>query len=172
MKRSLFLLSILFALIAISDVQAQTLYLHGGAGFPRSSTFEATHLAGVNAGIGVGIPLSSRFEFLLRGTYDRFGTNHAESKPFSSYSTTAHLKWSHLVTDARLRPYAMAGAGNFMEVEGPFAFELGLSFGAGVSVRTSPRTRFAIEPNYLLVFTEGENRTYVPVRLGVAYNLR
>ena len=76
------------------------------------------------------------------------------------------------MTDTRLRPYAMTGAGNFMEVEGTFAFELGLSFGAGISVRTSPRPRFQIEPNYLLVFTDGENRMYVPVRLGVAYSLR
>jgi len=172
MKRRLLLLSIFFSLIALNDAQGQTLYLHGGAGFPRSSTFDATHLAGVNAGIGVGIPLSSRFEFLFLGTYDRFGTNHTESRPFSSYSTTAHLKWRPLMTATRLRPYAMAGAGNFMEVEGPFAFELGLSFSAGLSVRTSPQTRFEIEPNYLLVFTEGENRMYVPVRLGVAYSLR
>lgn len=171
MKRRLFPLILLAVLFVASGVQAQTLYLHGGADFPSSSTFDDTHLSGINASIGVGVPLSSQFEILLRGSYDRFGADLAESKTFSSYSMAGLLKWNALLT-SRLRPYALMGAGNFVEVEGPFEFGLGLSFGAGVGVRTSPRVSLLIEPNYVLVFTEGENRTYVPVRLGMAYSLR
>lgn len=171
MTRLHLLVGLFFVLTATSHTQAQTIYLHGGAGFPRSSAFDATHLSGINAGVGVGVPVSSQFEILFRGSYDRFGADLANSKTFSSYSTTAHLKWTAPLAN-RLHPYALMGAGNFVEVEGPFEFELGLSFGAGISARTSPRAALFVEPNYVLVFNEGEYRTYIPVRLGMAVHLR
>lgn len=166
------LLGMLTAVLLAPPALAQTVYLHSGASFPTSTLFNDVHTPGIEASMGIGIPVSSQFEVLLRGGVNRFGTNRNQAQTFSSYSMLAYLKWNGPWANARLHPYALAGVGNFVEVEGPFALEVGSAVGAGLSLRTSPRTRLLIEPNYVLVFTEGESREYIPVRLGVAYNLQ
>ncbi len=173
MKRQLLLLGALTAfLFAAAPATAQTLYVHGGAGFPSSSAFNDFYKTGFNAGIGVGLPITSQIEGVVRGSYDRFGNDLGGSGAFSSYSGTLNLKLNGSMTNNRIHPYALAGGGIFrLGVEENFDTELGAQFGAGLGVRTSPRITLMIEPNYVLVFNEGENTQYFPVRLAAAWTL-
>lgn len=173
MKRQLLFLSALTAfLLAAAPATAQTLYVHGGAGFPSSSAFNDFYKPGFNAGIGVGLPITSRVEGVVRGSYDRFSNDLGGSGAFSSYSGTLNLKLNGAMMNNRVQPYALGGGGIFrLGIEENFETELGVQFGAGLGVRTSPRINLMIEPNYVLVFNEGENTQYFPVRLAAGLNL-
>lgn len=173
MKRILFFLGTLAAVaLTANPAMAQTISVYGGAGFPSSTAFNDAYNAGLNVGVGVGIPLSSQFEGVVRGTYDRFSNDLSGLDDFSSYSATANLKLNAPTMNARLMPYALGGGGLFrLGVEDAFETEFGLQFGAGVGIRTSPRTNLTIEPNYVLVFNENENTQYFPVRFGASFRL-
>lgn len=173
MKRLLLFLGVLTAFVFTAvPATAQTLYVHGGAGFPSSSAFNDFYKAGFNAGIGVGLPITSQLEGVVRGSYDRFENDLGGIGAFSSYSGTLNLKLNGPTMNNRVQPYALGGGGIFrLGVEESFETELGAQFGAGLSVRTSPRINLMIEPNYVLVFNEGENTQYFPVRLAAALTL-
>lgn len=172
MKR-LTILGFLAALVfAAAPAMAQTVYVHGGAGFPSSSGLNDAYKAGFNAGIGVGIPIVSQLEGVIRGNLDRFENDLAGVDNFASWSATGNLKLNGPMMNRRAMPYALAGGGLFrLGVEDAYESEFGLQFGAGLSIRTSPRTSLLVEPNYVLVFTEGEDTQYFPVRVGAAINL-
>jgi hypothetical protein len=174
MKRTLLLLGFLAAAaFAVSPALAQTLYLHGGAGFPSSSAFNDAYNAGFNAGVGIGFPITSSVEGVIRGSYDRFGNDVSGIDNFASYSATANLKVNAPTMNARrLMPYALGGAGLFrIGVENAFETEFGLQFGAGVGVRATPRVNLMVEPNYVVVLNDGESTQYFPIRLGLSYGL-
>jgi len=172
MKRLLLVLGFVLAAGTSPAATAQTLYLHGGAGFPSSSGLNDAYKAGFNAGLGIGLPVTSNVEALVRGNVDRFGNDLAGIDNFASYSATGNLKLNGPDWSNRLVPYALAGAGLFrLGVEDAFSSEFGLQFGAGLGIRTTPRTRLLVEPNYVLVLNEGENTQYFPVRAGVAFGL-
>lgn len=172
MKR-LTILGFLAALVfAAAPAMAQTVYVHGGAGFPSSSGLNDAYKAGFNAGIGVGIPIVSQLEGVVRGNLDRFENDLAGVDNFASWSATGNLKLNGPMMNRRATPYALAGGGLFrLGVEDAYESEFGLQFGAGLSIRTSPRASLLVEPNYVLVFTEGEDTQYFPVRVGAAINL-
>lgn len=173
MKRILFVLGTMVTLtFAASPVLAQTLYVHGGAGFPSSTAFNDAYKSGFNAGVGVGIPISSTWEAVVRGNYDRFNNDFAGNNNFSSYSASANLKANAPMMNARIQPYAIGGAGLFrLGVEDAYQTEFGLQFGGGVAIRTSPRINLTLEPNYVLVLNEGENTQYFPMRVGASFKL-
>ncbi|MFB6098728.1 MAG: hypothetical protein ABEK84_06400 [Salinibacter sp.] len=69
-------------------------------------------------------------------------------------------------------PYALGGAGLFrLGVKDAYRTEFGLQLGAGIGLRTSPRMDLTLEPNFVLVRTEGENIQYFPIRLGASFAL-
>jgi len=175
MKRTLLLLSSLVAFLFLATpAMAQTLYVHGGAGFPSSSNFNDAYKAGFNAGLGVGIPITSQFEALLRGNVDRFENDVQLVDNFVSYAATGNLKLNARRGTPRFNPYALAGAGVFrLGVQDNYETEFGLQFGAGLNIRTSPRASLLIEPNYIVVLDDqaGENTQYFPVRVGAAFRL-
>lgn len=175
MKRTLLLLGVLatFA-FAASPALAQMIYVHGGAGFPSSSNFDNAYKAGFNAGIGVGIPITSNLEGVIRGNLDRFENDQSGVDNFASYSATGNLKLNSPLLSNRFMPYALAGGGIFRRgVEDNYETEFGLQFGAGLSLRTSPRANLFVEPNYVLILddVDGENTQYFPVRLGASFKL-
>jgi hypothetical protein len=173
MNRTLLLLGAIatFSLAAM-PAMAQQLYIHGGAGFPSSSSFNDSYKAGFNAGIGVGIPIVSQLEGVVRANLDRFENDQAGVGNFASYSATGNLKLNAPMRNARVMPYALSGAGLFrLGFENNYETEFGLQFGAGLSFRTSPRANLMVEPNYVLVLNEGENTQYFPVRVGAAIRL-
>lgn len=180
--------ALLLAFVLTSPAAAQEIYVHGGADFPSSSAFNEAYNTGFNAGLGVGIPLTNRLEAVLMGRYDRFGLDtpseiDIDGGTFSSLSATANLKLNGPVVSSRFMPYGFAGTGLFrtdisditegsLSTEGDSEVDLGLQFGAGLSVRMSPRANLLVEPNYVLVFNEGENTSFFPVRLGASFRLR
>ena len=173
MRRILFLLSVLAALVVTTTpATAQVVYIQGGAGFPSSTGLNDVYKTGFNAGLGIGIPITSNVEGLVRGTLDRFENDLAGVGNFASYSATANLKLNGPQRNGRVMPYALAGGGLFrLGVEDAYSSELGLQFGAGLGIRTAPNTHLLVEPNYVLVLNEGENTQYFPVRFGVGYRL-
>jgi hypothetical protein len=173
MKRTLLLLGAIAAFsFAATPVMAQQLYIHGGAGFPSSSSFNDSYKAGFNAGIGVGVPIVSQLEGVVRANLDRFENDQVGVDNFASYSATGNLKLNAPVRNSRVAPYALGGAGIFrLGFEDNYETEFGLQFGAGVNIRTSPRAHLMVEPNYVLVLNEGENTQYFPVRIGAAIRL-
>jgi hypothetical protein len=172
MKRLFLVLGFVLAVGMSPVATAQTLYLHGGAGFPGSSGLNDAYKAGFNAGLGIGLPITSNVEALVRGNVDRFENDLAGIGNFASYSATGNLKLHGPEWSNRFVPYALAGGGLFrLGVEDAFSSEFGLQFGIGLGMRTTPRTHLLVEPNYVLVLNEGENTQYVPVRVGVAFGL-
>jgi opacity protein-like surface antigen len=173
MKRTLFLLGALAALsVAATPVTAQQLYLHGGAGFPSSSAFNDSYKAGFNVGVGVGVPITSQVEGVLRANLDRFENDLAGIDNFAAYSATGNLKLNAPMQGNRAMPYALGGAGLFrLGVQDNYETEFGLQVGAGLQIRTSPRANLMVEPNYVLVLNEGDNTQYFPVRFGAAIRL-
>lgn len=173
MKRILFVLGTMLALmVTASPVLAQTLYVHGGAGFPSSSAFKNAYKSGFNAGVGVGIPITSTWEAVVRGNYDQFNNDLAGIDNFSSYSASANLKANAPMVRSRIMPYALGGAGIFrLGIQDAYETEFGLQIGAGVAVRTSPRMNLTLEPNYVFVLNEGENTKYFPMRVGASFKL-
>lgn len=173
------------ALFAASPAAAQQLYVHGGVGFPSSSSFSESYKTGFNAGIGVGIPVANQLEGVLMGRYDRFGLDLGDSfdgGAFSTLSATANLKLNGPMMSRRAMPYAFGGGGIFrsaigdLESDGQTAesdseVDFGLQFGAGLSIALAPRTSLLVEPNYVIILNEGENTQYFPVRLGVSRGL-
>jgi hypothetical protein len=158
--------------LAALPTMAQQLYIHGGADFPSSSSFNDSYKAGFNVGIGVGVPIVSQLEGVVRANLDRFENDLAGLDNFAAYSATGNLKLNAPIRNSRVLPYALSGAGIFrLGVENNYETEFGLQFGAGVTVRTSPRANLMVEPNYVLVLNEGENTQYFPVRVGAAIRL-
>ncbi len=172
MKR-LTILGFLAALVfAAAPAMAQTAYVHGGAGFPSSSGLNDAYKTGFNVGVGIGIPITSQLEGVVRGNLDRFNNDFAGIDDFASWSATGNLKLNGPMMTSRAMPYAIAGGGLFrLGVENAYETDLGLQFGAGLNIRTSPRTSLMVEPNYVLVFTEVENTHYLPIRVGAAIDL-
>lgn len=172
MKRFM-LLGILAVLgFAVAPATAQTVYLHGGAGFPSSSGLNDAYKAGFNAGVGIGFPIVSQLEGVIRGNLDRFENDLTGIGNFASWSATGNLKLNAPMASRRVMPYALAGGGIFrLGTENAYETEAGLQFGAGLNIRTSPRANLLVEPNYVLVFTEGQDTQYFPVRVGAAINL-
>jgi hypothetical protein len=172
MKR-LTILGFLAALVfAAAPAMAQTVYVHGGAGFPSSSGLNDAYKAGFNVGVGIGIPISSQLEGVVRGNLDRFENDFTGVGNFAAYSATGNLKLNGPMMTKRAMPYAIAGGGIFrLGIENAYETEFGLQFGAGLNIKTSPRASLLVEPNYVLVFTESENTQYFPVRVGAAINL-
>lgn len=180
--------ALILALFATSPAAAQQLYVHGGADFPTSSAFNESYKTGFNAGLGMGIPLANRLEGVLMGRYDRFGMDapsetNIDGGAFSSLSATANLKLNGPIVSSRLMPYGFAGTGLFrtaisditsgsLSSEGDSEVDLGLQFGAGLSIGMSPRAHLLVEPNYVLVFNEGENTSFFPIRIGASFGLR
>jgi opacity protein-like surface antigen len=173
MKRTLAVLSLLAAFgLAAGPSLAQTAYVHGGAGFPSSSNLNDSYKTGFNVGIGVGIPIASRLEGVIRGNLDRFENDQSGVPNFASYSGTANLKLNGPMLNRNVMPYALAGGGLFrLGVENNYETEFGLQFGAGLGFKTSPRVNLLVEPNYVLVFSEGEDTQYFPVRVGASFAL-
>jgi hypothetical protein len=164
-----FLAALMFAVV---PAMGQTVYVHGGAGFPSSDGLSDAYKAGFNAGIGVGIPIVSQLEGVVRGNLDRFENDIGGVGNFAAWSATGNLKLNGPMMTRRAMPYAIAGGGLFrLGVENAYETEFGLQFGAGLNIRTSPRASLLVEPNYVLVFTEGEDTQYFPVRVGAAINL-
>lgn len=161
------------AFVLASPALAQTAYLHGGASFPSSSAFNTAYKTGFDGGLGVGIPITSQLEGVIRGSYGRFGLDiDGADNNFSSYSGTANLKLNGPWMNRRFMPYALGGAGLFrMGVKNAFETDFGFQAGAGMAVRTSSRINLMIEPNYIVVLNEGENTQYFPIRLGAAFAL-
>jgi hypothetical protein len=148
---------------------SQTLYLHGGAGFPSSSGFNDAYKAGFNASAGLGYEINSILEGMVQGTVDRFENDLVGVRNFSAWSATGNLKLNGPEFGSRFTPYALGGAGIYrLGVQDNFETEFGLRVGAGLAVQTTPRTHLLLEPNYVLVLNEGDNTQYVPVRLGAA----
>lgn len=177
MKRLLFF-ALLAALFTTGSAMAQTLYVHGGTALPSSTAFNDAYKAGVNTGIGIGIPITSNLESVnlegvVMGRFDRFQEESGiAGGEFSSYSATGNLKLNGPMMSSRISPYALAGAGLFrLGVENNFESEFGLQFGAGLSMRTSPRFRLMIEPNYVVVLHEGENTEFFPIRVGASLKM-
>lgn len=171
MKRSLLLLGMLVALsCTAAPARAQTLYLHGGADIPSSSALNDNQKVGFNLGAGVGVPLtSSGLEVLIRGSVDRFENDRGGVGNFVAYSGTINLKGNAPMRSNRWMPYLLAGGGLFhLGEDDVLDTEAGLQFGAGLGIRTTKRAHLFVEPNYVLVFTEGNNTQYVPIRLGGA----
>lgn len=168
MKRLLVLLSAFaMAVFMAGPVSAQSLYIHGGAGFPSSDAFSDTHDAGFDIGLSLGYPLTNSVEGLVRGSYDRFDNKSEISNEFASWSATANLKLKAPVQRSRFMPYALAGGGLFhLGFEDDMESKFGMTFGAGVDIRTTSRVNLMVEPNYSLVFTDGENIQFFPVRVG------
>lgn len=172
MKRLIVLGVIAAFCFAATPALAQTVYLQGGAGFPSSSVLNDQYKTGFNAGIGVGFPLVSQFEGVIRGNLDRFENDLAGVANFASYSATGNLKLNGPMVNNRVMPYALAGGGLFrLGTQDNFESEFGLQFGAGLGIRTSPRASLLVEPNYVLVLNQGENTQYFPVRVGASISL-
>lgn len=173
MKRTLLLLGVLATFFVASAAMAQTIYVHGGAGVPSSTTFNNAYKAGYNAGVAVGLPITSHLEGVIMGRFDRFEEESGiTGGSFSAYSATGNLKLNGPMMNGRVTPYALGGAGLFrMGLEDAYESEFGLQFGAGLSMKTSPRVNLMLEPNYVLVFNEGENTQYFPLRIGASWRL-
>lgn len=185
MKRTALFLGALLALFVAVPATAQTLYLHGGAGFPSSSDFNNAYKTGFNAGIGAGLAITENIEGVLMGRYDRFGLDlpgDFDGGAFSAFSATANLKLNAPMVARRVMPYAYGGAGLFRSAVGDLEsngvtsesdseLDFGVQFGAGLSLAMTPRTNLMVEPNYVLILNEGENTQYFPVRLGVSFGL-
>jgi hypothetical protein len=172
MKRLSLLFGLLAAVLLVSPATAQTLYVHGGAGFPSSTAFNDAYKTGFNVGAAIGVPITRQLEAVLMGRYDRFGSDVNLLDDFSSYSATGNLKVNAPMMRGRVMPYALGGAGLFrLGIEDAFETEFGLQFGTGLSVRTSQRVNLLVEPNYILVLNEGENTQYFPIRIGASYRL-
>jgi hypothetical protein len=173
MKRLTILGFVAALMFAVTPALAQTVYLHGGAGFPSSDVLNDSYKAGFNVGVGVGIPIVSQLEGVIRGNLDRFENDLTGVDNFASWSATGNLKLNGpMMNNRRAMPYALAGGGIFrLGVQDAYETEFGLQFGAGLNIRTSPRASLLVEPNYVLVFTEGQDTQYFPVRVGAAINL-
>lgn len=174
MKRILFLLAFFAALgLAARPTMAQTVYVQGGASFPSSSAnLSDNYKAGFNAGIGIGFPIVNQLEGVIRGHVDRFENDRSGVPNFVSYSGTSNLKLNGPMVSNRVMPYALAGGGVFrLGSEDAYETEFGLQFGVGIGIQTSPRVNLTIEPNYILVFTEGDDTQYFPVRVGASFAL-
>lgn len=184
MKRTLFFLGVLAALTyGTTPATAQMLYAHGGAGFPTSSNFNDAYNTGFNLGVGAGFPITSQLEGVAMARYDRFGLDApsgVDGGALSSLSATANLKFNVPTSMMRVMPYGFGGIGLFrlatsdiesgpVNVDGDSEVDFGLQFGAGLSYKVSPRTNLLIEPNYVVVFNEGENTTFFPVRVGAGF---
>lgn len=161
------------ALLLAAPAAAQQLYVHGGVGFPTSSAFNDAYNTGFTVGLGVGVPITTTLEGVVRGSYDRFGLDgEFNGGDFAAYSATGNLKVKMPLENAQFAPYILGGAGVFrLGVEDNYETKIGLQFGAGVDVLRMRRVNFMLEPNYVLVFHEGENTQYFPIRLGAAIGL-
>lgn len=173
MERLLVLMSaVAMAAFMASPASAQSLYAHGGAGFPSSDGFSDSHNTGFDIGAGIGYPLTNYVEGLVRGNYNRFANDFTELADFESWSATANLKVNASTRRSRFMPYALAGGGLYhLGVRDNLESKFGMQFGVGVDIRTTRRVNLMVEPNYNLVLTEGENIQFFPVRAGAGIRL-
>lgn len=185
MKRTALFLGTLLAFFVASPAMAQTLYLHGGADLPSSSAFNNAYKTGFNVGIGGGVAITENLEGVLMGRFDRFGLDlpgDFDGGAFSTLSATANLKLNGPMMSRRVMPYAFGGGGIFRSAVGDLEsngvtaesdseLDVGVQFGAGLSLAMTPRTSLMVEPNYVLILNEGENTQYFPIRLGVSLGL-
>jgi opacity protein-like surface antigen len=172
MKQIALTFGLLATLLMTVPAAAQTVYVHGGAGLPSSSELNDTQKVGYNAGIGIGFPLTRGLEGVLRGNLDRFENDVQGVGNFVALSGTANVKANAPARDKRWSPYALAGGGAFrLGTEDNYNTEFGLQFGAGLRFQTAPNASLLVEPNYVLVFNEGDNTQYFPIRFGAALTL-
>lgn len=160
------------AIFLASPVSAQTLYVHGGAGFPSSEAFSNSHSTGFDIGVGIGYPLTTYLEGLVRGNYNRFDSDFSAVEPFTSWSGSANLKLKAPVHRSRFMPYALAGGGIYhLGVKDNLESKFGMQFAVGVDVRTTSRVNLMVEPNYNVVFTDNESIQFFPIRVGAGIRL-
>lgn len=198
MKRVL--LTCLVALaFGVSDAYAQLpgpkVYVGAGASMPNApAAFSDSYNTGLNAVVGLGLPLFPFTEGVLAVRYDRFGLDGEEGGSFfgdpsvsvdggtmSVLSGSFNLKVSPPMP--KLSPYAIGGVGLYrsttgdvtyagggaVEVEGETDF--GVNLGVGLMFDLVPLVSLFVEPQYVIVFTEDESTTYYPIRAGLAVGM-
>jgi len=173
------------------EVQA-AVYAGGGLCLPVSpSDFTDGWDRGWCAGAGIGYRLAPRSEVRTLMFYDRFDLN-TESLPGVSggaysvleVSVDYKLYLTGLRSSDRLAAYLVGGLGFGGQTISATTFppplgttqevnqtKLAYDVGGGVDVRVLPKTALFAEAKWVLVRTQDENTTYVPLRAGVRFLL-
>lgn len=189
MKRVL-LTCIVALAFGVSDTYAQLpgpkVYVGAGASMPNTPTgFSDAYKTGLNAVVGLGLPLFPFTEGVVAARYDRFALDGDVSgvsvdDAFSVLSGSFNLKINPPLP--KLSPYAIGGLGVYRTTTGALTVSggdvelegetnLGANLGVGLAFDLVPLVDLFVEPQYVVIFTEGENTTYYPVRAGLAIGL-
>lgn len=193
MKR-LFLICTVALAFSVGDAYAQLpptpkVYIGGGASMPDTpASFSDSYNTGLNLTVGVGLPLFPFTEGVIAARYDRFGLDEAftggvsiDDGTLSVFSGSFNLKISPPML--AISPYAIGGVGVYRTTTGEVSLSddgsvgldgetnLGANIGVGLTFDLVPLVGLFIEPQYVVIFTEGESTTYYPIRAGLAIGL-
>ena len=196
MKR-LFLICTAALFFGVGNAYAQLpptpkVYIGGGASMPNApASFSDSYRTGPNVTVGIGLPLFPFTEGVLAARYDRFGLDGAytgfsvDGGTLSVLSGSLNLKINPPLP-APISPYAIGGVGVYRSTVGEVTVSgtggslslglegdtnLGANLGVGLTFDLMPLVDLYIEPQYVIVFSEGEDMKYYPIRAGLAIGL-
>lgn len=193
MKRLLLICTVALA-FSVGDAYAQLpptpkVYVGGGASMPNApEAFSESYNMGPNLTAGIGLPLFPFTEGVVVARYDRFGLDDdfaggvsIDDGTLSVFSGSFNLKVSPPML--AISPYAIGGVGVYRTTTGEVTLSddgsvgldgetnLGANLGVGLTFDLVPLLGLFVEPQYVVIFNEGENTTYYPLRAGLAIGL-
>lgn len=180
---------------AYAQLPGPKVYVGGGASMPNApASFSDTYKTSMNAVAGLGLPLFPFTEGVLAVRYDRFALDaeaytdmlgagfSVDGGTLSVLSGSVNLKVNPPVPGP-LSPYAIGGVGVYRSTTGELTVsggggsvtpgiegetDLGVNLGVGLSFNVVPLIDLFIEPQYVIILSDGDNMTYYPVRVGLA----
>ncbi|MFL6254518.1 MAG: hypothetical protein ACJ74T_05825 [Pyrinomonadaceae bacterium] len=139
------------------------LSFHLGMNFPLGS-FNQTHDPGPSMTLNAEFPFSERFSLIGYGGFHFF--NGEVGHP-NTYFTNLSLNGRWYFPVSNFRGYVEGGPGVYFPKTGSNKF--GMNIGAGLSFPINPNLKFELGPDVHFVDPSGRTRTFVDMRMGVAF---
>ena len=169
---------------------------HGDVSIPTyPREFVDAFSLGLGGGVGVGLPLSSRFAVVADVDYKIFGIDEEGFRQAYGVPPTASLSGDQMATlyaslslkanlisaPAQIRPYLIGGIGYFRLKPDDFASQgtslgfqsedtYGVNAGGGVEILLAPYLILFLDAAYVVGFTENTTTTYLTIRPGIAFD--
>lgn len=156
--------------------------------------FNESYKTGPNLTAGIGLPLFPFTEGIAAVRYDRFALDgeayseelgmpniSVDGGTLSVFSGSFNVKISPPML--AVSPYFIGGLGVYRMTAGDLTvsgagtleFEsetnLGANFGVGLTFDLVPLIGLFVEPQYVIIFEEGDDTTYYPIRAGLVIGL-